>query len=114
MGAEVPGGERPEAVWPSAELPAPAEEQGELGDSSRGRQGNQEEHRVATRQGQPQVKPSDVSFYFYMRLDISTKSSIVLCKKSLNKNDLLPCGTNEAATAADNVRYLLKTIGAEL
>ena len=48
-----------------------------------------------------------------MRLDISTEFSIVLCKKSLNKNDLLPCGTNEAATAAGNVRYLLKTIGAE-
>ena len=62
VGAEVPGGERPEKVWPPTELPAPAEEQGELGDSSRGRQGNQEEHRVAPRQGKPEVKPSDVLF----------------------------------------------------
>ena len=64
VGAEVPGGERPEEVWPPAQLPASAEEQGELRDSSRGREGNQEEHRVAPRQGQPEVKPSDVSFLF--------------------------------------------------
>ena len=50
MGAEVPGVVRTEEVRPQTELPAAAEEQGELRDSGGGSEGNQEEHWVSPRQ----------------------------------------------------------------
>ena len=50
VGAEVPGGDGNQEVRPQTELPAAAEEQGELRDSGGGSEGNQEEHWVSPRQ----------------------------------------------------------------
>ena len=50
VGGKVPRAEWPEEVRPTAQFPASAQEQGELGDSGRGCEGNQEEHGVSPRQ----------------------------------------------------------------
>ena len=74
MGAEVPGVERTEEVWPQAELPAAAQEQGELRHSGRRSEGNQEEHWISPRQNQQEVGATEGLF------DVNFKiSTVSLC-----------------------------------
>ena len=78
VGAEVPGAEWTEEVWPQTELPAAAQEQGEPGDSGRGSEGIQEEHWISPGQNQQEVggalPPGQLKGPFDCNFKISTLS----------------------------------------